>query len=350
MLSRAKVSIHVGFGFGALVATLVYATRYRRHGGRLVRIQLWLGALLRPVMSTAHRSTPATQAPYNLLLTLTGAGDGLRGGVPAEAMSISCGLAHDRKVHMTDSRIEDCWNTKMATGSKLFDQSKFRLRRISWAGAGASVTIELGLTSYKEYIGTHRLPPDELAVLEGDGTVLGDLRAHLSCALGCEAVLLTCDGFMVLLRRSGRVATHSGMYNGPSGHAEPAHAGIQSHLGHGEVGSVTEAEREQAVKNELFGSILAEVHDETNVPRQSLSSPLLIGAMEDASRKPDLLFLVHTSLDCDGVKIAMSKGAAEGWESDRLVFWPLNELDGIDLPLTPVTAAAIHCLKLRQPQ
>jgi hypothetical protein len=176
MLSRAKVSIHVGFGFGALVATLVYATRYRRHGGRLVRIQLWLGALLRPVMSTAHRSTPATQAPYNLLLTLTGAGDGLRGGVPAEAMSISCGLAHDRKVHMTDSRIEDCWNTKMATGSKLFDQSKFRLRRISWAGAGASVTIELGLTSYKEYIGTHRLPPDELAVLEGDGTVLGDLR------------------------------------------------------------------------------------------------------------------------------------------------------------------------------
>ena len=81
-----------------------------------------------------------------------------------------------------------------------------------------------------------------------------------------------------------------------------------------------------------------------------LSSSPPPGAMEDASRKPDLLFLVHTSLDRDGVKIAMSKGAAEGWESDRLVFWPLNELDGIDLPLTPVTAAAIHCLKLRQPQ
>ena len=36
--------------------------------------------------------------------------------------------------------------------------------------------------------------------------------------------------------------------------------------------------------------------------------------------------------------------AAEGWESDRLVFWPADALGrGCDLPLTPVTRAAIEC-------
>ena len=81
------------------------------------------------------------------------------------------------------------------------------------------------------------------------------------------------------------------------------------------------------------------------MPKELLAPPLLIGAMEDAVHKPDLLFLVTTSLDAAGVRACYDQGATEGWESDKLVFWPAAKLDQCDLPLTPVTRAAFACYK-----
>ena len=80
------------------------------------------------------------------------------------------------------------------------------------------------------------------------------------------------------------------------------------------------------ITTELFGSIKQETHEETNVPLTSLSEPLLIGAMCDQQHKPDLLFLTRTSLDVAGVRAAFARGAKEGWESDRLAFWPAHRL------------------------
>lgn len=37
-------------------------------------------------------------------------------------------------------------------------------------------------------------------------------------------------------------------------------------------------------------------------------------------------------------------GAREGWESDSLVFWPLDTLSSCPHPLTPVTTAAVRAL------
>ena len=101
----------------------------------------------------------------------------------------------------------------------------------------------------------------------------------------------------------------------------------------------------EAARRELFGSILQEVHEETNVPLEALGEPLLIGAMCDSSHKPDLLFLTTTRLDEAQVRDAYAQGAAEGWESDRLVFWPAAQLGACaaSMPLTPVTRAAIEC-------
>ena len=99
------------------------------------------------------------------------------------------------------------------------------------------------------------------------------------------------------------------------------------------------------IKTELFGSIKQETHEETNVPLTSLSEPLLIGAMCDQQHKPDLLFLTRTSLDVAGVRAAFARGAKEGWESDRLAFWPAHRLSECEeeLPLTSVTRAAVRC-------
>ena len=92
--------------------------------------------------------------------------------------------------------------------------------------------------------------------------------------------------------------------------------------------------------------MLQEVHEETNVPLQTLSPPRLIGAMADASHKPDVLFVTRTALDAAGVRDAYARGAAEGWESDHLAFWPAADLArcaGV-LPLSSVTRAAVECL------
>ena len=278
-------------------------------------------------------------APFTQLLTLAGSS---QNGVSSAALSLSFDREHDRQPHGTDSRIDEMWNAKLEGGAKLFDQSKFRLRRIGWEGR--CVRLELGLRGYKEDIGTHRRPEKELAALEAAGAAThGEPRAHLSCALGCEAILLTSDRQVVLLRRSDKTATHSGLYNGPSGHPEPLHAGIDAH-----VPSADSAGTAGRVTNELFSSVVEEVHDETNVPKDTLSPVQLIGAMEDSVRKPDLLFLLTTSLDAAAVRACYSRGAVEGWESDRLTFWPADTLDSCNLPLTPVTRAAFACFKIAE--
>ena len=84
------------------------------------------------------------------------------------------------------------------------------------------------------------------------------------------------------------------------------------------------------------------------MPLDSLSEPLLIGAMCDKQHKPDLLFLTRTSLDAPGVRAAFAAGAKEGWESDRLAFWPADRLSACaeELPLTSVTRAAVRCFEL----
>ncbi len=70
--------------------------------------------------------------------------------------------------------------------------------------------------------------------------------------------------------------------------------------------------------------------------------------MRDDCRKPDLLFVVRSALDAAATRARFELGAAEGWESDRLIFVPESELaSGVlarpELPLTPVTRAAIEC-------
>ena len=49
--------------------------------------------------------------------------------------------------------------------------------------------------------------------------------------------------------------------------------------------------------------------------------------------------------DCAATRHAHAgAGAREGWESDSLVFWPLDKLSSCPHPLTPVTTAAVRAL------
>mmetsp|Transcript_82866 Transcript_82866/g.238105 ORF Transcript_82866/g.238105 Transcript_82866/m.238105 type:complete len:298 (-) Transcript_82866:272-1165(-) len=285
----------------------------------------------------------AADEPYTLLLSLDGAGAPFRQGIDAEDLRLSFGSQHNRKNHILDTLIEKQWGAAVARNPRTFDGSKFRLDGITWVEGGCAVEFRFGLTSYKEYLGTNRLEDAQFLQLRRDGEEShGDACAHLSNALGCEALLLTSDRQVVLLRRSAAVGTHGGLYNGPSGHPEPGSAGLPKD-GVAALGATVGGEEADVVRRELFKSVLDEISAETNVPHDSLTQPKLIGCMADVRGKPDVLFFVQTTLDAAAVRECYDRGAEEGWESDRLTFMSEADLASCALPMTAVTRVAIAC-------
>jgi 8-oxo-dGTP pyrophosphatase MutT (NUDIX family) len=235
---------------------------------------------------------------------------------------------HARRPHALDDLIDETWARALDAKPNLFDGAKFRLASAS--SSGGTATLRIGLTGYREYVGTNRAPHWER--LAGDG------GAHLSNALGCETALETADGMLALFRRSAAVATHGGLYNGPSGHAEPGRV-------KGFEGFRDAPPDAAAVSRELLeDAILMETVEEVGVPLASLSKPKLIGVMRDSRLKPDLLFLVRTTLVSEAVR-ARHATAVEAWESDDLRFVPVDAPDGAFPALTPVTRAALACLR-----
>lgn len=82
------------------------------------------------------------------------------------------------------------------------------------------LTLRLGLTCYKDYLGTNwSNRASELCQL-GERE-FEDPWALLAQPLGVGAVLCTCDRQVVLLRRSHRVAEAVGLLDRPGGHPEP---------------------------------------------------------------------------------------------------------------------------------
>ncbi|OSX80911.1 hypothetical protein BU14_0031s0080 [Porphyra umbilicalis] len=119
-------------------------------------------------------------------------------------------VRHGRVPHPDPAReatINTAWAAALAARPHTYNGAKFRLAGVTgapWrpptAAASAAVTLHLGLTDYRTYVGTHL----------GDGaadpvTVWGHPR-HLALALGNAAVVVTADGRVPLLRRSRETA------------------------------------------------------------------------------------------------------------------------------------------------
>mmetsp|Transcript_26254 Transcript_26254/g.34138 ORF Transcript_26254/g.34138 Transcript_26254/m.34138 type:complete len:223 (+) Transcript_26254:189-857(+) len=195
----------------------------------------------------------------------------------------------------------------------IFNADKFRFHSYAYQQTESpKLSFEIGLTNYRDYIGTHLQEPNEHQELIERGLSEGNALKYFSCALGCEAVLSTSDDFIILLRRTSHVATHAGLFNGPSGHPEPHHLfkgpnqTISSNISSSDERTSnssfwTKYENVSSglVVNELFSSVIDEVVSETGLNTTDLNMPLLIGAMKDSGGKPDLLFLVSTNLTAE---------------------------------------------------
>lgn len=80
--------------------------------------------------------------------------------------------------------------------------------------------LRLGLTSYKDYLGTNWSEHAQELCRRGE-VEFGDTFSFLAQPLGVGAVLCTIDENIVLIRRSQKVAEAGGLLDIPGGHPEP---------------------------------------------------------------------------------------------------------------------------------
>uniref|UniRef100_A0A3P8SLE2 Nudix (nucleoside diphosphate linked moiety X)-type motif 22 n=1 Tax=Amphiprion percula TaxID=161767 RepID=A0A3P8SLE2_AMPPE len=199
--------------------------------------------------------------------------------------------------------------------------------------SGPLLTLRLGLTCYKDYLGTNW--SSQVAELRRRGEAeFSDPLALLAQPLGVGAVLRTADGRVVLIRRSQKVAEAGGLLDIPGGHPEPKV--VCERLGQAVCEENINVEMMQqkleVVVSELFSSVCAEIRDEVNVPLSSLGEPVLmgVGLNHTSAGRPSAEFYVSCSLTSDEVRKLYWKGGPEAHESTDVIFLSRTELLQLD--------------------
>ncbi|XP_055521774.1 uridine diphosphate glucose pyrophosphatase NUDT22 isoform X1 [Leucoraja erinacea] len=211
--------------------------------------------------------------------------------------------------------IAAAWDSRRRDKPWLFNGAKFRFH--SARRRGELLALRLGLTCYRDYLGTNWSP--EAPALQRRGLEdLGDSQAYMADPLGVGAMMFTADHSFVFLRRSQEVAEAAGQVDIPGGHPEPKEA----------VRDVPEESirldhlSPELVVRELFASILGEIRDEVNIPLESLSSPLLLGIVRNnrSAGRASAEFYVRCGLTSEQVRERYLLGGAEAHESTNIIF------------------------------
>lgn len=109
--------------------------------------------------------------------------------------------------HEDESKIEEEWHQRKKSNPSLFDASKFRLDSISTTPD--QFILNIGLTEYKAYLGTHFIRP-----------VIN--RQYRSLNLGNVIILVTSDDQVPFILRSKTSADDPLRLALPGGHPEPS--------------------------------------------------------------------------------------------------------------------------------
>lgn len=146
-------------------------------------------------------------------------------GLTKTMVSVTWSKTYNMKNHPTlHTLIEEVWVEKSKNAIKLFNRSKFRLHGIQEKRFENSfvsdVIFLLGLTSYKEFIGTNCAPFASQLVEDGINNY-SDSKSYLANPIGVGGILQTSDGNLVFMRRSSTCAEMPGLIDRPGGHPEP---------------------------------------------------------------------------------------------------------------------------------
>ncbi|XP_067877894.1 uridine diphosphate glucose pyrophosphatase NUDT22 isoform X1 [Heterodontus francisci] len=237
------------------------------------------------------------------------------GELTQDQVQVEISSEHNRRVLLGhEQKIAEIWKQRCQETPWLFNGAKFRIRSAELA-SGALV-LRLGLTCYKDYLGTNWSADAPLLQRQGLAD-FGDSQAYLADPLGVGAMLHTADDCFVFLRRSDQVAEAAGQVDIPGGHPEPKAA----------VKDVAEESIQlehllgELVVREIFSSILGEIRDEVNVPLESLSRPVLLGIARNnkSAARASAEFYVRCKLTSEEVRQHYLIGGPEAHESTGII-------------------------------
>lgn len=142
-----------------------------------------------------------------------------QGGCNMEFVHATSSVDFNRKVvPEIEHLIEENWQNMKNEIEILYNAEKFRIHSVK--EKSDRVIIEMGLTCYKDYIGTNLGKNLDAFCVKGV-ELFNDRQACLSDALGVGSMVVTADGYFLFVRRSFEVAEGRGMTDFPGGHAEP---------------------------------------------------------------------------------------------------------------------------------
>ncbi|KAK8738274.1 hypothetical protein OTU49_004137, partial [Cherax quadricarinatus] len=218
-----------------------------------------------------------------------------------------------------EQQINKVWEAKCAQNPRLYNGDKFRLA--GWNNEEGKWVLHIGLTCYKDLCGTN-LAQNYRWIQEKGTKDFGNMQAYMSDPIGVGVVVMTCDGFMVVVRRAGWTGEYPGALDRPGGHPEPdrvLNIDSTSTLGH------SSSTLNDVVLKEVWSSAAQEVEDEVGIPKEQLRDITLLGVLlnMEAGGRPSLEFFIRCGLSSSEVKEAYERGCqSEAEETTSLHLLP----------------------------
>ncbi|TRY80482.1 hypothetical protein TCAL_02979 [Tigriopus californicus] len=256
-----------------------------------------------------------------------------------------------------EAAIEALWHEKTSSGqTRVYNASKFRLKGLEVKSKESQFVLKVGLTDYRDLLGTHYSKLTNQMVQDGltdsDGK---DPYMYMSNGIGVGAVTLTKDDFVVLVKRAGWTGEGAHKIDRPGGHPEPdlvweavngpskAHSSPSGCLDLSLYSKLDSA----LVLSEIFQSPCHELRDEINIPIEDQSPPELLGRIlsTQAGGRVSLDFLIHLQLDRYEVQSRYAKGTqSEADESENLIFIPVVQVKDWCVDQEMIHNMTDHCL------
>jgi 8-oxo-dGTP pyrophosphatase MutT (NUDIX family) len=180
----------------------------------------------------------------------------------------------DQRLHMTEELtrlISVAWTdaTIEATsrGRSLYAGPMTRL--LDWTAGGDTLTLDLGPTDFREFVGTNVSHP-ERALQSG--------RDALANPVGISVAVLTTDGQLVIQQRSQQVFEYPGFFHVCGGNVEPIDVAGPEPPG-------------------VLAAVRRELDEELGIGAQQTARLICLGLIENRETfKPDLLFEAEVTL------------------------------------------------------
>lgn len=200
---------------------------------------------------------------------------------------VTVNLDLDAKPRFTRRQREEIdrhWNDMLRKGWKMRRDPLYRL--INFSVRNDMLALHLGLTDYKEYMGTNVNHP-EWSLEYGEKT--------MSNALSVSAVTETQDEKIIIERRSQNVGEDRGYYHTkPSGHPHPPEG--------------------------IFGGICSQAKKELGIEESDIAKIACTGLVRSVrSHKPELTFKMTLGISSTEIE---RRPKEEAWEFDELLYLP----------------------------